>query len=76
MAGAVTELFAQIGPVIGLPQLILVPINENVIPFYEEQLGFTCYNDRSRMYLSLRDALDAMATPAASDTGDLFDVTE
>lgn len=76
MAGAVAELFAEIGPRIGLPQLILVPINEEVIPFYEEQLGFTCYMDRCRMYLPLQDALDAMSTPAASDTADFFEEDE
>lgn len=73
MAGAVIELFASAGQTLGLPQLILVPINEQVIPFYEEQLGFTCYNNRCRMYLSLLEAVDAMKTPAASATGDLFE---
>jgi hypothetical protein len=67
MAGAVTELFAEVGPKIGLPCLVLVPINDSVIPFYEEQLGFTCYMDRCRMYLTLPAALDAMSTPPASD---------
>lgn len=67
MAGAVTELFAEVGPKIGLPCLILVPINEGVIPFYEDQLGFTCYQNRSRMYLTLAEALDAMGAPPAAD---------
>jgi hypothetical protein len=73
MAGAVTELFAQVGPLIGIPHLILVPINDEVIPFYENQLGFTCYMNRSRMYLPLQAALDAARTPAADATGDLFE---
>jgi len=73
LAGAVTALFAEIGPKIGLPHLILVPINEDVIPFYEDQLGFTCYMDRCRMYLPLQAALDAMSTPPVSETGNLFE---
>ena len=73
MAGAVTELFAEIGPKIGLPHLILVPINEGVVAFYEDQLGFTCYMNRGRMYLPLQSALDAMSVPPASETGDLFE---
>jgi len=72
MAGAVTELFAEIGPKIGLPCLILVPINEEVIPFYEEQLGFTCYQSRGRMYLTLAEAIDAMnVAPLAEDAPEL-----
>jgi GNAT superfamily N-acetyltransferase len=69
MAGAVTELFADIGPRIGLPHLILVPINDDVIPFYEG-LGFTCYLGGARMFLPLQSALEAMATPPA-ENGDL-----
>lgn len=73
MAGAVIELFADTGQKLGVPNLVLVPINDEVIPFYEE-LGFICYRDRCRMYLPLRDAVEAMNTPPANDTGDLFDL--
>ncbi len=73
MAGAVVEMFANVGQRLGIPHLILVPINEEVIAFYEERLGFTCYKNRDRMYLPLQDAVDAMRTPPASETGDLFD---
>lgn len=66
MAGAVTELFADIGPKIGLPHLILVPINDNVIPFYEG-LGFNCYLGTARMFLPLQSALEAMSTPPAGN---------
>lgn len=73
MAGAVIELFANVGQTIGIPYLILVPINDEVIPFYEDQLGFICYRDRCRMHLPLRDAVLAMRTPPANDTGKLFE---
>jgi GNAT superfamily N-acetyltransferase len=74
MVGAVIEAFASIGTTIGLPCLILVPINDAVIPFYEDQLGFTCYMNRQRMYLTLADAIDAMATPPASDDAPTLDI--
>lgn len=73
MAGAVIELFADVGQRIGLPHLILVPINEEVIPFYQDLLGFSCYKERGRMYLPLRDAVLAMKTPPANETGELFE---
>jgi GNAT superfamily N-acetyltransferase len=73
MAGAVIELFADAGQKLGIPHLILVPINDDVIPFYEGQLGFTCYRDRCMMFLPLRDAVLAMQTPPANETGDLFE---
>jgi len=61
MVGAVTSLFADIGPKIGLPHLILVPINDEVIPYYRDHLGFECYKKDSRMFLSLQAALDAVS---------------
>jgi len=63
MGGAVISLFAELGPKIGLPHLILVPINDEVVPYYEEKLGFTCYRNRSRMFLPLQSALDAIQCP-------------
>lgn len=72
LAGAVIGLFADVGQRLGIPQLILVPINDEVIPFYQDRLGFSCYRDRSRMYLPLQVAVDAMATPPENETGELF----
>lgn len=60
MAGGVIELFADIGPKIGLPHLILVPINDGVVPYYRDQLGFQCYHKRTRMFLPLQAALQAV----------------
>jgi len=72
MAGAVVSLFADVGQKLGLPHLILVPINDEVIPFYRDRLGFRCYKGTSRMYLPLQLAVDAMSTPPENDTGELF----
>jgi GNAT superfamily N-acetyltransferase len=72
MAGAVVELFADVGQKLGIPHLILVPLNDEVIPFYRDRLGFRCYKGTSRMYLPLQLAVDAMNTPPENPTGELF----
>jgi GNAT superfamily N-acetyltransferase len=59
MVGSVIARFAEIGPIIGLPHLILVPINDRVIPFYEN-IGFQKYDGGARMFLPLQTALDAV----------------
>ena len=71
MVGAVLELFAEIGPRIGLPHLILVPINEDVVPYYQDQLGFTPYRKGDRMFYPLQAALEAAqeAKPADAENG-------
>lgn len=70
MVGSVIAKFAEIGPMIGLPHLILVPINEHVIPFYEN-LGFQQYDGGARMFLPLQTALDAVRAerPTATSPG-------
>jgi ribosomal protein S18 acetylase RimI-like enzyme len=72
MAGAVVALFADVGQRLGIPHLILVPINNDVIRFYRDRLGFSCYKGTDRMYLPLQSAVDAMRAPPESETGDLF----
>jgi hypothetical protein len=72
MAGAVVAMFADLGQRLGIPHLILVPISDEVIPFYRDRLGFSCYKGTDRMYLPLQSAVDAMSVPAESETGELF----
>lgn len=60
MAGSAIALFAEVGPLIGMPHLILLPINDGVKPFYE-RLGFETYDGGERMFLPLQSAVDAVA---------------
>jgi GNAT superfamily N-acetyltransferase len=71
MVGAVLELFAEIGPKIGLPHLILVPINDDVISYYQDQLGFEPYHKDTRMFYPLQAALQAVqeAQPGDAENG-------
>lgn len=62
MVGQVTRLFAQIGPVIGLPHLIVVPAEDDydrLVAFYRK-LGFQPYKDGEAMFLPLPFAVDAL----------------
>ncbi len=59
MVGRVVSLFAEIGPLIGLPHLIVVPLSRDLVPFYRE-LGFEEYDNGSRMFLPIQSALDAV----------------
>lgn len=60
LVGKAIETFADVGAKIGLPHLILVPISNDVKPFYE-RLGFTEYDDGQRMFLPLQTAIEATA---------------
>jgi GNAT superfamily N-acetyltransferase len=57
MVGKVVEIFANVGAQIGLPHLVLVPISEDVKPFYLS-LGFREYDDGKRMFLPLQSAIE------------------
>lgn len=54
------DTFADVGQKIGLPHLILVPISNDVKPFYRN-LGFEEYDNGARMYLPLQTAILASA---------------
>lgn len=58
LVGKAIETFAEVGAKVGLPQLILVPISDEVKPFYQ-RLGFTEYDEGRRMFLPLRTAIEA-----------------
>lgn len=58
LVGSVIALFAEVGAQIGLPHLILAPIDGSARRFYKE-LGFAEYADGERMFLPLQLALDA-----------------
>lgn len=67
MVGRVIRIFAEIGPTIGLPHLIVTPAVEDyerLVAFYG-RLGFLPYKDGESMYLTLALAKDAVskATP-------------
>lgn len=55
----VIATFAEVGERVGLPHLVLVPISEDVKPFYRE-LGFTEYDEGRKMFLPLQSAIAAM----------------
>lgn len=59
LVGTAITIFAEIGPKIGLPHMILTPINEGVIPFYEA-LGFKSYDGGARMFLPLQTAVQVV----------------
>ena len=62
MVGQVIRLFADIGPKIRLPHLIVIPAREDhdrLSRFYAG-LGFTPYKDGEAMFLSVQDAVDAV----------------
>ena len=72
MVGRVTALFAEIGPRIGLPHLIVVPHPENherLTSFYAKH-NFKPYRGGEAMYLDLPFALDAVAKARARLVGD------
>lgn len=56
LVGKAIETFAMVGEKIGLPHLVLVPISDDVKPFYR-RLGFVEYDGGSRMFLPLQTAL-------------------
>ncbi|WP_242153619.1 GNAT family N-acetyltransferase [Sphingomonas sp. BAUL-RG-20F-R05-02] len=59
LVGTAITIFAEIGPQIGLPHMILTPINADVIPFYEA-LGFEPYDGGARMFLPLQTAVQVV----------------
>lgn len=59
MVGSAIALFADVGPRIGLPHLILIPINNGVVSFYQ-RLGFECYDRGERMFLPVQSAVAAV----------------
>jgi len=50
--------FARVGEQIGLPHLVLIPISDEVKPFYAK-LGFREYDGGQRMFLPLESAIEA-----------------
>lgn len=60
LVGSVIQTFAQVGSVIGLPHLILVPIDDDVKPFYRG-LNFEDYDGGKKMFLPLQTAIDAVS---------------
>lgn len=57
MVGRAIKIFAEVGSQIGLPHLVLVPISEDVKPFYLS-LGFREYDNGDRMFLPLQSAIE------------------
>ena len=64
LVGSVISTFAEVGYKIGLPHLVLVPINDGVKPFYRS-LGFEEYDKGSKMFLPLQFALEVFPQPQA-----------
>lgn len=58
MMGRVITEFADIGEKIGLPLLILTPLNSRAAAFYRG-LGFAAYKKGSGMFLSIDAAIEA-----------------
>jgi len=58
MVARVINTFAEVGQRIGPPHLVLIPISDEVKPFYRD-LGFTEYDNGSRMFLPLQTAVAA-----------------
>jgi GNAT superfamily N-acetyltransferase len=59
MLGKVVTTFATIGSQIGLPHLILLPINDDVKRFYKK-MGFEEYDKGERMFLPLQTACEVV----------------
>lgn len=62
MVGRVIRTFAEIGPQVGLPHLIVIPDpadHERLTRFYGK-LGFTPYRDGEAMFLDLQSAVEAV----------------
>lgn len=53
--GEVVRVFAEVGNAIGIPALILTPINDDAKRFYA-RLGFEPYDKGTRMFLGLEAA--------------------
>ena len=63
MVGSIIRRFAEIGPEIGLPHMIVVPARENrdrLIEFYSG-MGFEPYKDGEAMFLSVQAAVDTVS---------------
>lgn len=58
MLGRAIATFAQVGQQIGLPHLVVIPISNDVKPFYTD-LGFREYDNGQRMFLPLQSAVEA-----------------
>ncbi len=63
--GDVVRTFAQVGELIGIPALILTPINKDVAEFYNS-LGFEFYDKNTRMFLPVQSAIAAVVEVEAS----------
>lgn len=57
--GEVIRTFADVGLLVGLPALILIPLNKGVASFYQT-LGFEPYDSGTRMFLPLQSAVAAV----------------
>lgn len=57
--GEVVRTFAEVGAIIGIPALILTPLDKEVAKFYET-LGFERYDSGTRMWLPLQQAINAV----------------
>lgn len=60
LVGRVIETFASVGVQIGLPHLILVPIDDDIKDFYGS-FGFQEYDGGNKMFLPLQTAIEATA---------------
>jgi GNAT superfamily N-acetyltransferase len=54
--GHLIRCFADIGAVIGIPAMIVTPLNENAARFYK-RLGFVPYPKGSRLFMPLQTAI-------------------
>jgi GNAT superfamily N-acetyltransferase len=59
MLGRIVTTFAQIGREIGLPHLIVIPINDDVKRFYAK-MGFEEYDSGDRMFLPVQTACEVV----------------
>lgn len=55
MLGKIVTTFAEVGDTIGLPHLIVIPVNADVKLFYSK-MGFEEYDKGARMFLPLQTA--------------------
>jgi GNAT superfamily N-acetyltransferase len=62
--GEIVRVFAEVGSAIGMPAMILTPINEDAKRFYK-RLGFEPYDRGQRMFLGLEAALATIAAAQA-----------
>jgi hypothetical protein len=62
--GEVVRTFAEIGEQIGMPAMILTPMNADASRFYK-RWGFAPYDKNTKMFLPLKTALETFAAAEA-----------